>query len=79
MRAAPSRFTGAATGSDFADFLLGIPHTSSIAFGNADKRLRAIVVRRLRQRRLARRAALTLNAGVRWEYETPITEQSAGW
>ena len=33
-------FTGAATGSDFADFLLGIPSTSSIAFGNADKYLR---------------------------------------
>ena len=45
-------FTGAATqgvvngvtagGSDFADFLLGIPDTSSIAFGNADKYFRAI-------------------------------------
>ena len=34
-------FTGAATGSDLADFLLGIPATSSIAFGNADKGLRA--------------------------------------
>src|SRR3546814_4109378 len=32
-------FTGATTGSDFADFLLGIPHASSIAFGNADKYL----------------------------------------
>ena len=34
-------FTGSATGSDLADFLLGIPHASSIAFGNADKYLRA--------------------------------------
>ena len=34
-------FTGAATGSDFADFLLGIPDTSAIAFGNADKYFRA--------------------------------------
>ena len=25
------------TGSDFADFLLGLPHTSSIAFGNAER------------------------------------------
>ena len=47
-------FTGAATGSDLADFLLGLPHTSSIAFGNADKFLRGIGLRRLRQRRLAR-------------------------
>src|SRR5262249_8093491 len=28
-------FTGAITGHDLADFLLGIPHTSAIAFGNA--------------------------------------------
>ncbi len=33
-------FTGAATGNDFADFLLGIPDTSSLAFGNADKYFR---------------------------------------
>jgi len=36
-------FTGASTGSDFADFLLGTPDTSSIAFGNADKYLRSNV------------------------------------
>ena len=30
-------FTGGATGFDLADFLLGLPHTSAIAFGNADK------------------------------------------
>ena len=30
-------FTGAASGSDVADFLLGIPATSSDRFGNADK------------------------------------------
>src|SRR4029077_16558673 len=34
-------FTGAAAGSDFAGFLLGVPDTASIAFGNADKYLRA--------------------------------------
>ncbi len=34
-------FTGAATGNDFADFLLGIPDTSALAFGNADKYFRA--------------------------------------
>ena len=31
------------TGSDFADFLLGIPDSSSIAFGNADKYFRQTV------------------------------------
>ena len=30
-------------GHDFADFLLGIPDTSSIAFGNADKYFRESV------------------------------------
>src|SRR5262249_28845056 len=34
-------FTGAAAGSDFGGFLLGVPDTSSIAFGNADKYFRA--------------------------------------
>src|SRR4029077_11403850 len=34
-------FPGAAAGFDFAGFLLGIPDTSSIAFGNADKYFRA--------------------------------------
>ena len=38
-------FTGSTTGSDFADFLLGLPHTSAIAFGNADKFLRGSVLR----------------------------------
>ena len=36
-------FTGAVTGSDFADFLTGVPDTSSIAFGNADKYFRQTV------------------------------------
>ena len=34
-------FTGALTGLDVADFMLGIPHSSSIADGNADKYLHA--------------------------------------
>jgi outer membrane receptor protein involved in Fe transport len=68
-------FTGAATGSDFADFLLGLPQTSAIAFGNADKGFRngsyALYV--TDDWRVG--PTLTLNAGVRWEYESPITER----
>ena len=30
----------AGTGYDFADYILGVPHTSSLAFGNADKYFR---------------------------------------
>jgi hypothetical protein len=33
-------FTGAVTGLDFADFLLGLPQTSTIGYGNPDKAFR---------------------------------------
>lgn len=67
-------FTGAATGSDFADFLLGIPDTSSIAFGNADKYFRQSVFDAYITDDWRISPALTLNAGVRWEYGAPIAE-----
>ncbi len=67
-------FTGAATGSDFAGFLLGIPDTSSIAFGNADKYFRESVYDAYITDDWRIRPELTLNAGVRWEYGAPITE-----
>jgi trimeric autotransporter adhesin len=67
-------FTGAATGSDFAGFLLGIPDTSSIAFGNADKYFRASSYDAYLTDDWRISPALTLNAGMRWEYGSPITE-----
>ena len=67
-------FTGASTGSDFADFLLGIPDTSSIAFGNADKYFRQSVYDAYFTDDWRINPAITLNAGVRWEYGAPITE-----
>jgi trimeric autotransporter adhesin len=77
-------FTGAATqgvvngvatgGSDFADFLLGIPDTSAIAFGNADKYFRESVYDAYLTDDWRIEPELTLNAGVRWEYGAPITE-----
>ncbi|MBV8820133.1 MAG: TonB-dependent receptor, partial [Acidobacteriaceae bacterium] len=67
-------FTGAATGSDFADYLLGIPATSSIAFGNADKYFRESVYDAYFTDDWRIGPALTVNAGVRWEYGAPITE-----
>jgi hypothetical protein len=68
-------FTGAATGSDLADFLLGLPHTSSIAFGNPDKYLRAPAYDAYATDDWRVSPVLTVNAGVRWEYEAPITER----
>ena len=67
-------FTGMATGSDLADFLLGIPDTSSLAFGNADKYLRQTLNSAFLADDWRISDGFTINAGVRWEYESPISE-----
>jgi hypothetical protein len=77
-------FTGAATtgtgsnaansGSDLADFLLGIPDTSSIAFGNADKYFRQPVFDAYANDDWRILSNLTINAGMRWDYGGPMTE-----
>jgi trimeric autotransporter adhesin len=77
-------FTGAATagtidgvtagGDDFADFLLGIPDASAVAFGNADKYFRESVYDAYFKDDWRMRPEFTLDAGVRWEYGAPITE-----
>ena len=70
-------FTGASTGtqSDFASFLLGKPDTSSIAFGNADKYLRSSASDLFFTDDWRIGPGLTLNAGARWEYGSPIKER----
>jgi hypothetical protein len=68
-------FTGAATGNDFADFLLGIPTASSIAFGNADKYFRQSFTNAYVTDDYRVKANITLNLGVRFEYESPIVEK----
>ena len=67
-------FTGAATGADFADFLLGLPQTASIAFGNADKYFRGESYAAYFTDDWRISPSLTMNLGVRWEYESPVTE-----
>lgn len=73
-------FTGAATststtsGSDLADFLLGLPDTSALAYGNADKYLRQTVYDLYVNDDWRVRPELTINAGLRWEYGSPINE-----
>jgi hypothetical protein len=68
-------FSGSATGSDVADFMLGLPHSSSIAFGNADKDFRAPAYDAYITDDWRVSPILTVNAGVRWEYETPVDER----
>ncbi len=76
-------FTGAATanaaestttGSALADFLIGIPDTSAIAYGNADKYFREPVYDAYFNDDWRVLPVLTINAGMRWEYSAPITE-----
>ncbi len=65
----------AGTGSDFADFLLGIPDTASIAFGNADKYFRSSSWDAYFTDDWRVSSGLTVNLGLRWEYNSPITEK----
>ncbi|MGP8242883.1 MAG: carboxypeptidase regulatory-like domain-containing protein [Bryobacteraceae bacterium] len=79
-------FTGAATeaysgglaaantGMDFADFLLGVPDTSQIAYGNADKYLRASFDDLYFNDDWRVRPGFSINAGLRREYSAPFTE-----
>ena len=66
--------TGPSIGSDFGGFLQGIPDTSSIAFGNADKYFRESVYDAYITDDWRIGPELSLNIGMRWEYGAPITE-----
>ena len=67
-------FTGAATGVPFADFLLGMPTTSAIGFGNADKRFHSRSYALYVSDDARIRPTITLTLGVRWEHDTPVVE-----
>ncbi|HVZ20309.1 MAG TPA: carboxypeptidase-like regulatory domain-containing protein, partial [Vicinamibacterales bacterium] len=67
-------FNGAYSGWDFADFLLGLPRTTSIAYGNADKRFSSGSYDAYVTDDWRVSPSVTVTAGARWEYETPMTE-----
>jgi hypothetical protein len=68
-------FNGNATGFDFADFLYGIPDASNIAFGNADKYLRAGMYDAYVDDDWRVSPSFSVRLGLRWEYGSPITEE----
>jgi trimeric autotransporter adhesin len=78
-------FTGAATGvngvaipgsgSDLADFLLGVPDAATLAYGNADKYFRGWFDDLHMNDDWRVSPGLTVNAGVRWEYNAPFVEK----
>ena len=69
-------FTGAATGDPFADFLIGVPSASAIAFGNAVTALRGASPDAYVNDDWRVLPTVTLNVGLRWEYDSPFTETS---
>jgi hypothetical protein len=68
-------FNGAVTGYDLADFMLGIPGTTSIVNGNADKYYRSRQYDAYFNDDLRLSPSFTVMLGARWEYEGPITEK----
>ncbi len=68
-------FTGSAAGNDLGAFLLGVPDTSAVAFGNADKYFRSTLATAYVSDDWRARPNLTLTTGMRWEYQGPINER----
>jgi len=65
----------AGTGFDFADFLLGLPQSSSIRFGDSSVYLRQNVWAGFAQDDWKVRPSLTLSLGLRYEYFSPFYEK----
>jgi hypothetical protein len=67
-------FTGTYTGFGYADFLLGIPQTTSLITPNPNRHLRGLITSFFAQDQFKVRANLTVTYGVRWQLEEPYTD-----
>ena len=67
-------FTGTYTGFGYADFLLGIPQTTTLALPNPNRHLRGTTWGIYAQDQFKVSSRLTVNYGVRWALEQPYTD-----
>jgi hypothetical protein len=63
------------TGYDLADFLLGLPQSSSVRFGTASTYFRGNTWAGFAVDDWRARSNLTINLGLRYEYYSPLTEK----
>ncbi len=63
------------TGFDFADFLLGLPQSSSLRFSSQNQYLRGNATAGFAQDDYRVSRGLSINAGLRYEYFSPYTEE----
>jgi hypothetical protein len=69
-------FTGALTGDALADFLIGVPAASAIASGESSTHLRGVSPDAYVNDDWRILSNVTLNLGVRYEYDSPFVETS---
>ncbi len=68
--------TSRVTGTDLADFLLGLPQQASLQYGPGTVQLRSNSVSLYFQDDWRVSTGFTLNAGVRYEYQSPYSENT---
>ena len=68
-------FTGIYTGAPYADFLLGIPQSTQLSIPNPPRYLRGTIWSLYAQDEFKVTPSLTLNYGVRWQFEGPYYDR----